>query len=300
MSSRNMIQKMDRYLQAASNIPWASPGRETTTFNVGRSLLAVGVLPFKPQKIDEQHPPIFIDNRHPDFEKFLMNILGTAIQAGDGKLVTCAHVLEATNEEKKPGYVLARHYKNNTVIYTKYPIIKGLRYIDPRSKQVNKDVDLVVIPLPAKSIKEMPYDVPVVRWGDSTKLGVGDNIIIGGYPYGTDLFLVNSSNRGVIQPSFFPGIVSAIVPAQNNREIRLLQLSAAVAGGISGGAVLIPSTGEVVGMVTSGLTGQAGELHPVTYAIPSEVIMPFVGSINYASEERHWGKTDPYWFDEYE
>jgi hypothetical protein len=97
---------MDRYLEATKNIPWASAGRKTIASDVGLSLLSIGVLPYQPPKTDEQNPPLFIDSCHPDFEKYLMNILGTAIQAGEGKLVTCGHVIEATNDEEKPGFIL--------------------------------------------------------------------------------------------------------------------------------------------------------------------------------------------------
>lgn len=291
---------MDRYLEASEKIKWASFGRQTTTFEVGLSLLAIGVLPFEPPIIDEHNPPIFVDNHDTDFEKYLLNILGTAIQAGTGKLVTCRHVVDAANEFDKPGFALARFFHKNTVMYSYYGISKSINYIDPRSKKINKNIDLCVIPVSPKSPIGVPHQIPAVRWGDSTQVGVGDNVILGGYPYGTDLFLLNPSNRGVVQPSFFPGIISSIIPAQNANETRLLQLSAAVAGGISGGAVFSPDTGEVIGMIISGLSGESGDLHPVTYAIPSEVIMPFVGAINFVANGERVGLDDPVWFDEYD
>lgn len=127
------------------------------------------------------------------------------------------------------------------------------------------------------------YDVPVIRWGDSTRLGVGDQIVVGGYPYGTDLFRLTETNRGIVQPTFYPGIVSAILPATNPAETRLVQISAAVAGGISGGALLDPKSGALLGMVTSGLTGKEGDLHPVTWALPSKIIAPFVSALNFSA-----------------
>ena len=140
-------------------------------------------------------------------------------------------------------------------------------------KRETRELNLAVIPFVPQDNKGNYLDTPSIIWGDSTKLGVGDRIFVGGYPYGTDLFQMTQTNRGVVQPTFFDGIVSAIIPAQNEKETRLLQLSTLVAGGMSGGAVFNPETGEVYGMITSSIQGASGDLHPVTYAIPSEVIL---------------------------
>jgi hypothetical protein len=53
----------------------------------------IGVLPFQPSPPVQGQPP-YISRSHPEFEQFLMHILGTAIQADNGKLVTCAHIVE--------------------------------------------------------------------------------------------------------------------------------------------------------------------------------------------------------------
>ena len=80
----------------------------------------------------------------------------------------------------------------------------------------------------------------------------------------------------------------------------MIQLSVQAAGGMSGGAVFDPETGAAYGMVTSGLEDKGGALHPVTYAIPSEVILPYSGAFNYESELGRMGDGDPMWFDEFE
>ena len=130
-------------------------------------------------------------------------------------------------------------------------------------------------------------------------MAVGDRVLVGGYPYGTDLFKMSKTNRGVVQPTSVDGIVSTIIPAQNEREIRLLQLSTLAAGGMSGGAVFDPKTGEAYGMVFSSVQGPNSSLHPVTYAIPSEVILPYSGSLNFeVANLGRLGEDDPMWFDE--
>ena len=45
----------------------------------------------------------YITNENPDIDKYLMNIVGTSIQAGKGKLVTCGHVVEAIVDQKARG-----------------------------------------------------------------------------------------------------------------------------------------------------------------------------------------------------
>jgi S1-C subfamily serine protease len=133
----------------------------------------------------------------------------------------------------------------------------------------------------------MPYETPPVEWGDSTQLGIGDRIMVGGYPLGTDMFTVTESNRGIIQPTFYDGIISAILPATTETETRLLQISIAAHGGMSGGAAFDPISGKILGMITSGFTGDDGNALPITYAIPSEVIVPYLQVISFqaGSEE---------------
>jgi len=157
-------------------------------------------------------------------------------------------------------------------------------YRDPRTNEENHGVDLSVIILPVRRTAEHPYDVPEVKWGDSAQLGVGDQVILGGYPYGKQMFLFTQSNRGIVQPTFYSGIISAILPVTAPLETRLLQISTPAAGGMSGGAVFLPDTGEVVGMITSCVHYQEEIPLPMTYALPSEIIAPFVEVITFETK----------------
>ena len=111
------------YLEEAKRIPWKYLGRETIVSRIGQSLLPVGVMPFRPLPFNPKEIPA-ISNEHPDMEKFLMNIIGTAIQADKGKLVTCLHVAEAINKQQDNGYLLAKLIRDDSVRYTPYPLIK--------------------------------------------------------------------------------------------------------------------------------------------------------------------------------
>ena len=296
-----MTKKSRRqYDEFAKIIPWASMGRSNTVSHVGRSLLPIGVYDPSLSIWKYEGSTKVITNRDKDFEKYIINIVGTAIRTGTGKLVTCHHVINDIFQKQMKGYALVNHLLSpNTIAYTSCPFDSALKYVRPGQRTVDSGVDFAVIPFVPMDRNGNCLDIPSITWGDSTKIGVGDRVLIGGYPYGSDLFKMTKTNRGVIQPTFIDGIVSAIIPAQNERETRLLQLSTQAAGGMSGGAVFDPETGDAYGMVISSIQGSNGALHPVTYAIPSEVILPYSGSINFKVEKMgRMGDGDPMWFDE--
>lgn len=273
---------MGKYQELTKNISWSSLGRETVASKLGKSIVPVGILPFQPQPIlDNKMPAVSL--REQNAEQYLMNIVGTAIQADKGKLVTCGHVVEALIDQNVKGYILSRIIREGTVIYVPYPIVKALRYVDPRTDEVNAEVDLSVLIVPAKSTENIPYEIPSVVWGDSSRLGVGDSVIICGYPHGTDMFKFTESNRNIVQPTFYQGIISAILPATKPYETRIIQVSIPSAGGMSGGAMFDPETGEVLGMITS-CVHSSGIPQPMSYAIPSEIIAPFVEVITFETK----------------
>lgn len=270
---------MTDYSKVAALIPWKSMGRKTPAYELGKSLVPVGGIPFDMPTVAEVGGLVGVPGDSPDFEKVVMPIIGTAFQAGVGKLVTCAHVAEPLMKERNPA-MIARIIRNDKIIYVPYRVSKALRFLDPRSMKVNLDVDISVLIVNARRDDPMvPYEVPVVKWGDSSRLGVGDRVLLGGYPLGKELFFVNKTNRGIVQPTFYDGIVSAILPAQSSTETRIIQVSVPVCGGISGGVMFDPKDGKVYGMVTSGITVNSNVPLPMTYVIPSEVIKPFVDTI---------------------
>jgi hypothetical protein len=271
---------MKKYQELAKNIPWVSFGRETVASRLAKSIVPVGFLPYSPLPYAEDLAFTYIDDPQP--EKYMMEIVGTAIQADQGKLITCAHVLDELKQQPN-SYLLARTYRGNTVLCQPYRIPVSVPYYDPRTDRPNPSVDLAALIVPIIPTEAFPYDIPSVQWADSSEIGIGDPVIVGGYPLGRDLFLMTRSNRGLVQPTFYSGIVSAVIPAMELNETRLLQISIPVAGGMSGGAVFNPVNGEVIGMITSCME-QNGHSLPMSYAIPSEVIAPFVEVITYEAK----------------
>lgn len=269
--------------EAFERVPWASFGRETPIARLARSIVPVG-------NWDPVDAPrnAFVSSNDPDFEAHLMEIRGTAFQAGEGKLLTCWHVCIELDVSGGRAHFQARTRLNGREAKRYCPISAVLSFIDPRHDAGNPTVDIGMIISPAINTKDEPYEVPKVRWGDSTRLGVGDRVLIGGFPLGRELFLALATNRGIVQPTFYDGIISAVLPATRDTETRLIQISSVAVGGISGGVVCSPSTGEVLGMVTSGIEFQGVPL-PMTYAIPSEVLEPWADSISFdGSDGRRW------------
>jgi hypothetical protein len=248
-------------------IPWMSFGRPTPVSALARSVLPVGNFPTRLRPRDDG---ILVALGEPGYEQYLMDIQGTAFQVGQGKLLTCWHVCEALHIKEGCAYLQSTVQREDGIWLKGYwPIVTQFSFIDPRSKSGNRDVDIGMIICPAKGDEAIPYDVPPVIWGDSTQLGVGDRVLIGGYPLGKDMFLALTTNRGIVQPTFYDGIVSALIPATKHTETRLIQISTIAIGGMSGGVVCDPATGAVVGMVTSGITETTtGQSLPITYAIP--------------------------------
>ena len=75
-------------------------------------------------------------------------------------------------------------------------------------------------------------------------------------------------------------VISAVLPATKPYEIRMIQVSIPSAGGMSGGAMFDPTTGKVLGIITSSVH-MNGIPQPISYAIPSEIIAPYVEVITF-------------------
>lgn len=269
---------------ADKKIPWKSFGRPTPISKLAKSILPVGIYQ---RRLPSDEHAIIGYLRDQDFDRYLMDICGTAFQAGRGKLLTCWHVCETLPVKDGFAYVESTTERDGTLLKCYWPITGKLSFVDPRTKQGNRAVDVGVLLCAAVSNENFPYEVPIVEWGDSTDVGVGDPVLIGGYPLGRDMFLALSTNRGIVQPTFYDGIISAIIPATRSTETRLFQISSISIGGISGGVVCDARTGSVLGMVTSGLESP-GQTLPITYAIPSEVLKPYVDSISFTVDGEVW------------
>ena len=172
-----------QYEDFADMIPWASMGQPSIASKVGQCLLPIGIfdssLPISKYEGSSKE----VSSRDADFEKYLLNIVGTAILTGTGKLVTCLHVVESIVHQKAKGYALVkRTLSKNTIAQTACAFGSAFKYVRPGKKRGDSGVDLAVIPFVPRDRHGNIIDTQSIVWGNSAKLGVGDRVLLGGFP----------------------------------------------------------------------------------------------------------------------
>src|SRR5438093_4408317 len=161
------------------------------------------------------------------------------IVSPDGHIITNNHVVDGANEL--------------TVTLPDKREFKGkIVGTDPKT-------DLAVIKIDASNL-------PYVRWGDSSKLQVGEYVLAVGNPFG-------------LNSTVTVGIVSAL--GRGHMGITqyedFIQTDAAINPGNSGGA-LINTAGELVGINTA-IISQTGGYQGVGFAVPASMAKPVFESI---------------------
>jgi hypothetical protein len=105
-------------------------GRETAFSRLAQSIVPVGnhtnVRP-------PGDPTASISRSDPGFEDWIMDIVGTAFQVGDGKLLTCWHVIKELKVQERHAYLQANTRIGDTPAKRYYPILMAFNFIDPRT-----------------------------------------------------------------------------------------------------------------------------------------------------------------------
>ena len=170
-------------------------------------------------------------------------------------------LLDVVSEGAGSGSVLDRQGH----ILTNYHVVEGAKEIqvtlfDGKSypaKLVGKDASTDVAIL---QIEAPPESLFPVRFGDSTKLKVGQRIFAIGNPFGLERTLTT-------------GIISSLnrtLPVKGSRNKSIIQIDAAINPGNSGGP-LLDSHGRLIGMNTA-IASKTGQNTGVGFAIPVSVI----------------------------
>ncbi len=144
-----------------------------------------------------------------------------------------------------------------------YVTLEGDVNVPAKVVGTKSESDLAVITVSWDELKSAGVkDVTVANFGDSDSLEVGDSVIAIGNAMGMGL----SATDGMIS------MTEQTIDVEGN-ELTVLQTSAAINGGNSGGP-LVNSAGEVVGINTAKYNSSMAE--GMGYAIPSNVIKPIV------------------------
>jgi len=161
------------------------------------------------------------------------------IVSPDGYLITNNHVVEGANEL--------------TVTLPDKREFKGkIIGTDPKT-------DLAVVKIDASGL-------PFVRWGESSKLQVGEYVLAIGNPFG-------------LNSTVTLGIVSALGRGRMGitQYEDFIQTDAAINPGNSGGA-LVNTAGELVGINTA-IVSQTGGYQGVGFAVPASMAKPVMESL---------------------
>jgi serine protease Do len=161
------------------------------------------------------------------------------IVSADGYIVTNAHVVDKADEIK-------------VLLADKREFTGKVVGSDPKS-------DIAVI-------KIKGTDLPILNWGDSEKLEVGEYVLAIGNPFG-------------LNSTITLGIVSAVGRANMGIEQyeNFIQTDAAINPGNSGGA-LVNTRGELIGINTA-IFSQTGGSMGIGFAIPSNMAKGVMDSL---------------------
>ncbi len=198
------------------------------------------------------------------YEKLSPSIVGVRVLAGEKVSMGTGVILSPDGYIVTNAHVVAGGQQVDILLATNHRLYAQLVGYD-------KETDLAVLKVNA-------VNLPVAEFGDSSALRVGDPAYAIGNPLGEEL-------RGTMTD----GIISAVdrsVSAQNG-EMTLLQTSAALNSGNSGGA-LCNAAGQVVGITNMKMMADDETLEGLGFAIPSASVKTVVDEIIATGSFRGW------------
>jgi serine protease Do len=185
----------------------------------------------------------------PDIRKFFGGMIpqqqGPQIEHGigsgviispDGYIVTNAHVVDGATQVKVT--------------------LHDRRILTAKVVGVDKLTDLAVIKVDA-------HELPVIAWGDSTKLRTGQTVLAFGSPFG----LSGTITRGIVSALDRP---NPFADQDRRKPGGYIQTDAAINPGNSGGA-LVDARGELVGINTA-IISDGGSFAGAGFAIPVQMV----------------------------
>lgn len=173
-------------------------------------------------------------------------VMGPADDKSVIYIITCAHVI--SNAQSKNYRIVVQDYEGNQYDAT---------YVGADSKT---DIGVISVKYTDK--------LPAAKFGDSSKLVIGETVYAIGNPGGTEFF-----------GSFTKGMVSSIERPVSNEigyEMKSIQHDAAINPGNSGG-MLLNSSGQVIGINSSKIAST--EYEGMGFAIPITSAQPIINDL---------------------
>ncbi len=174
------------------------------------------------------------------------------LATSDGAIVTSLHVVDGADR-----------------VTVEFPDGERLSDVTVRSFDVRRDLAVLVVELGSTDPRRTPLDL-----GDPASIDAGDRILVIGTPLGLD----QTITQGIVSAWRDPDGDGEADDEDSHRarlrlpECRVLQISADIAAGSSGGPVF-DERGQVVGVAVSGVAGAAG----LNFAIPVDPLPELLG-----------------------
>ncbi len=225
------------------------------------------------ETIKKAKPSIIAVGTYHPLSRPAVKFYGTGfVFSRNGYAITAEHVLSAINRNGEIDNLYAFFPDTgNSIKVSANVVTKNIKY------------DLAIIKLKGSGFNYL-------KLGDSSKVEEGQSIALCGYPYGPVFGLHPTTHTGIIS-----NISPMAIPVQNmsllsNRMINALtdpyfifQLDCTAFPGNSGGPLLLPETGDVIGVLNSAFIQTTKENKQIStgisYAIPINYIKELIESI---------------------
>jgi serine protease Do len=193
-----------------------------------------------------------LQNIPPQLRQFFGNGFGGGMQQQQPQI---EHGIGSGIIVTPDGYIVTNNHVVNNATQIRVTL-NDRRVLTAKLVGADKLNDIAVIKIDAKNL-------PVIAWGDSTKLHPGQTVLAFGNPFGNFPFTVT---RGIISALDRPNMSD-----DRRKPGAFIQTDAAINPGNSGGP-LVDSHGELIGINTFIIAGNGGAFAGAGFAIPSQIV----------------------------
>lgn len=200
-------------------------------------------------------------------------IVGTGFLAGVSTVITNRHVINGLDEARDANELPAENFFVRFVYLTPNGWIEDSRVIQAAGVREEEHIDIGVIDFERNDEPGFDQCRPLPIIPSLATLRPGQAVAVVGYPYGTDSLALPFTNHREIYrfgPVVQQGYISALAPYYTSKRITRILLDVRTTNGMSGAAVILPATGEVIGVHEGGREATLAFAVPLDYAILRE------------------------------